>query len=294
MKLLMIIGLGGVVFAVCWLIQTAASLAGIPLNLAARSGPGQVTLYLVGLVCVYLFTRYVWKRSTAAPFRLYWDNRRVALRGFVFFYGVAAVSAAALYAACLAAGTVEWSDDILTRLTPSNGIRIVAAFAATVVLASSEELIFRGFGFRFLLGGGGRLATAAALAGSALLFAAVHNFRDPLAWFTPAGLSLLLGLALLGVVLAYAYLVTGSLACSVGLHGGLLGVHDVILQRTDAVSLVQTTWWMGVGDDIRTAPIAWLFLVLIAVFFWRFGSRLRRRFEIESVIPDPRRTAAAR
>jgi membrane protease YdiL (CAAX protease family) len=283
-KLLLIIGLFGFVFVVSWLIQETAPLFGLSLNLLAKSGAGQIALYSVGLLSVYLFTRYIWKRPLGPPFQLYWINCRVALRGLVIFYGIAAASVIALYIVCLLVGSAEWTGKFWTRLTLPNGMSIAFGFLASLVVAASEELIFRGFSFRYLLGNGGKWVTASAVVVSALLFALVHNFRDPLVWLTIDELPLLIGLTLLGIVLALTYLATGNLACSVGLHGGLLAVHDVILERTSAIALVQSSWWMGSDNDIRTASIAWLFLALLAVTIWYFGPWFRQRYKVETLV----------
>ncbi len=286
MKPLLVISLCGFVFAVSWLIQTISAYAGLLLDLTARSGIGQVTLYAVGIGGVYLFVRYVWQKSTGQYFQAYWENRHAAALGFLTLYGMAAVAVIALYIVCYLSGTAEVSDRFWSRLTLPNFGNIAVSIIAAAILAATEELVFRGFSFRYFLGNGGKWTTASAVSGSAFFFALVHNFRDPLAWFTLGELPLLIGLTLLGVVLAYTYLATGSLTCSIGLHGGLLAVHDVILERTRLLELDQSVWWMGVNNDIRTAPIAWLSLIILAAAIWHYGPQLRRKFGIETLIPE--------
>lgn len=95
--------------------------------------------------------------------------------------------------------------------------------------------------------------------------------------------SLLFGLFLLGGLFIVTYIASGSLACAIGMHAGLLG-FKVFLRRTDLLDYQPDVWWLGGSEDIRLAPITWLLMVLIGIFIWVTRRQLRRHFYIEPAV----------
>jgi membrane protease YdiL (CAAX protease family) len=156
-------------------------------------------------------------------------------------------------------------------------------FLSAIVIAFIEEAFFRAF----LLGGmrndfGDRVALIA----SAVIYAVAHLVRSPARFYvtgyqpaaglitlahsvdqftTPAiAIPTLIGLFLLGIVLGEAYILTGSVYFSIGLHCGfVLGAKmwpKIILNRA------AIPWWIAGGGAIPliAAPTAWL--IAIAIF----------------------------
>jgi membrane protease YdiL (CAAX protease family) len=113
---------------------------------------------------------------------------------------------------------------------------------------------------------------------SSLIFAFAHNLGDPLSWFTLHKAPLLLGLTLLGMLLATAYFNTGSLACSAGIHTGLAWI-GLLNGRTHLDGLLRGNWLMGASKDLRTAPMVWALLIVLMVACRLAGRRLRRLTE---------------
>jgi membrane protease YdiL (CAAX protease family) len=197
----------------------------------------------------------------------------LAIRGFV----VAMLAIAILFGLALAIGGGGVGDhEAAAALIPKY-------FLSAVAIAFIEEAFFRAF----LLGGmrndfGDRVA----LISSAAIYAVAHLVRSPARFYVTgyepaAGLvtlahsidqftnpavaiPTLIGLFLLGIVLGEAYILTGSVYFSIGLHCGfVLGAKmwpKIILNRAIV------PWWIAGGGSIPlvAAPAAWV--IAIAIF----------------------------
>jgi membrane protease YdiL (CAAX protease family) len=192
--------------------------------------------------------------------------------------------AAAGYLALAALGYVEWSQENWENLRVGIAEKIAIAWLIVLLLVLVEEAIFRGFVLRYLRYDDSPWVTVSAVVVSSAIFSASHIIALAHAWsFMDDRVALLTGLFIIGLLLGTTYVVTGSLACSIGVHCGLLG-FKVVLIRTHVVSLVPD--WL-VADDIRCAPLAWLAFLLatLALIVWR--RRLHAAFSIETVVcPD--------
>jgi membrane protease YdiL (CAAX protease family) len=196
-----------------------------------------------------------------------------AIRGFV----VAMIAIAILFGLALAVGGGGIGDhEAAAALIPKY-------FLSAIAIAFIEEAFFRAF----LLGGmsndfGNRIALIA----SAAIYAVAHLVRSPARFYvtgyvptaglmtlahsvdqfsTPAiAIPTLIGLFLLGIVLGEAYILTGSVYFSIGLHCGfVLGAKlwpKIILNRA------AIPWWIAGGGAIPliAAPTAWV--IAIAIF----------------------------
>jgi membrane protease YdiL (CAAX protease family) len=196
-----------------------------------------------------------------------------AIRGFV----VAMFAIAILFGLALAVGGGGVGDHrAAAALIPKY-------FLSAIAIAFIEEGFFRAF----LLGGmrndfGDRVALIA----SAAIYAVAHLVRSPARFYvtgyepaaglitlahsidqftTPSiAIPTLIGLFLLGIVLGEAYILTGSVYFSIGLHCGfVLGAKmwpKIILNRT------AIPWWIAGGGAIPliAAPTAWV--IAIAIF----------------------------
>jgi membrane protease YdiL (CAAX protease family) len=196
-----------------------------------------------------------------------------AIRGFV----VAMIAIAILFGLALAVGGGGVGDrEAAAALIPKY-------FLSAIAIAFIEEAFFRAF----LLGGmsddvGNRIALVA----SAAIYAVSHLVRSPARFYitgyaptaglmtlahsvdqftNPAiAIPTLIGLFLLGIVLGEAYILTGSVYFSIGLHCGfVLGAKlwpKIILNRA------AIPWWIAGGGAIPliAAPTAWV--IAIAIF----------------------------
>jgi uncharacterized protein len=132
--------------------------------------------------------------------------------------GLVAIAGSTLIVSVLVAltGSEATPDQVLTGGILETPLQLVLAVIAAVVLAPlAEEMLFRGLLHRGLRR---RLALAPATAVSSVLFAVVHIdvvLSQPLA---------LVGLVLVGVILAVAYERTGSLVVPVVIHA----VHNAV------------------------------------------------------------------
>jgi CAAX protease family protein len=211
-----------------------------------------------------------------------------AIRGFV----VAMLAITILFGLALAVGGGQAGNhETAAALIPKY-------FLSAIVIAFIEEAFFRAF----LLGGmrndfGDRVALIA----SAAIYAVAHLVRSPARFYVTgyqpaAGLitlahsvdqftnpavaiPTLVGLFLLGIVLGEAYILTGSVYFSIGLHCGfVLGAKmwpKIILKRA------AIPWWIaGAGAiPLIAAPTAWA--IAIAIF-----ATLRQITGVQKTSPD--------
>lgn len=161
---------------------------------------------------------------------------------------------------------------------PSNWpLRIGLAFMSGLLVGSVEEIIFRGLLFGGLLQDHGR---GQALLVSSGLYSLVHFLWakvpvgigfDPTiglqafaahlrALLNASILPPFVGLSLVGVVLAYAYLWSGSLPFAIGLHAGW-----VFLAKIDGLLLLERTGvqWLYGPQGLLGGAMGWLLLLLM-------------------------------
>src|SRR5690606_5300440 len=107
-------------------------------------------------------------------------------------------------------GGVQVSQEAVAQLTWKILERTIIAMFIVVILATTEELIFRVFLMRYLRWSAAPAVTIGAVLFSSLVFATSHNLTDPLAWLSPSEHPLFIGLFLLGILLCTAYIASGS------------------------------------------------------------------------------------
>jgi hypothetical protein len=116
---------------------------------------------------------------------------------------------------------------------------------------------------------------------SAVIFALARRFDNPLSWLELKYFGLFVGLMLLGCMLALVYYVANSLACSVGVHSGLIWI--ALAKKTLIIQVATSGWDISIDFDPRTGPAAWILFVLLIVVFWTLRFWLRRNFAIEDL-----------
>lgn len=178
-------------------------------------------------------------RSRGVPLAAVVGPVRPVLRrlGSGLALGAGTMLAAALVVALLVrlAGSEAAPEQLILDEALAGGVRTALAVLAAVLLAPvAEELLFRGLLYRALRR---RRGVAVAAVVSAAVFAVVHldvAVTQPLA---------LVGLALVGVVLALAYERTGGLLVPVAAHAGYNGAAlavAIVAQRTGVLDVVGT------------------------------------------------------
>jgi membrane protease YdiL (CAAX protease family) len=196
-----------------------------------------------------------------------------AIRGFV----VAMLAIAILFGLALEFGGGGVGDhEAAAALIPKY-------FLSAIVIAFIEEAFFRAF----LLGGmKGDFGNRVALVASSAIYAVAHLVRSPARFYVTgyepaAGLvtlahsidqftnpavaiPTLIGLFLLGIVLGEAYILTGSVYLSIGLHCGfVLGAKmwpKIILNRA------AIPWWIAGGGAIPLIGGAVAWVIALAIF----------------------------
>lgn len=262
------------------LLEFAFQSSGSGLSVHDTRGVGQVSLYLVILLMILAYSRYVARDDNYAFFRLYLMQPMRMAAGFAAAAVFAVSIVVAGYLSFAAIGQIGISDEAVAAFDLDVAERTFVALIVVVILALSEELIFRVFLMRYLRWNTSVPVTVAAVIFASLVFAAAHNVFDPLAWFQPDDRRLFIGLFLLGVLLCTAYLSTGSIACAIGIHFGLLG-HKVFLRKTGLLEVHSDHWWLGNDADLRMAPVAWALFSAMAVAILLCRHGLYRRFAIE-------------
>jgi membrane protease YdiL (CAAX protease family) len=195
-----------------------------------------------------------------------------AIRGIV----VAMCAIAILFALALAAGGGSIGDSrAAVALIPKY-------FLAAIVIAFIEEAFFRAF----LLGGmKGDFGNRVALIASAAIYAVAHLVRSPARFYVTgyqpaAGLitlahsidqftdpavaiPTLIGLFLLGLVLGEAYILTGSVYFSIGLHSGF--VMGSKLWPKVVLNRAAIPWWIAGGGAIPLIGGAAGWVIAVAI-----------------------------
>ena len=264
-------------------IEAVLRLSRSSYSLADSRGPGEWAFIAIALAAVLLFSRYVARVDSLQFIARYAMQWRRTLKGFLLTFGVTMLFAAAGYLVLAALGYVQWSQAAWENLRSDVVEKSAIALLIVLVLASVEETIFRAFLLRYLRYDDTVWVTFGAVVVSSAIFSVSHLVALSHVWHLIGMASLLTGLFLIGLLLGAVYVVTGSLACSIGVHCGLLG-FKVILIRTDVINLVPD--WL-VNDDIRRAPLAWLVFLAatLAIVLWR--RRLHEAFRVETAVcPD--------
>jgi membrane protease YdiL (CAAX protease family) len=136
-------------------------------------------------------------------------------------------------------GSEQPADQFLLDELTRGGASTLLAFVAAVVLAPlAEELLFRGLLFRALRQ---RRGVHSAALVSSVVFAVVHvdvAVSQPLA---------LVGLILVGVVLAHAYERTGSLLVPIAGHAAFNGITLVVALVGDRLGIAMAAMWHPLG-----------------------------------------------
>lgn len=260
-------------------------------SITQRSGPGQIALYGIGLVAIFWFTVSVAHINPAAFAIAYMRDWRRLIAGFTVMFVVAMLAMLIMHLIMGQVGTARFSPEAWQAMTPKVWERTVVALLVVVVLAATEEAIFRGFLLRYLRWNNSLAVTVAAVLVSSAIFSLLHVIALQSAIRQPDYVPLLFGLFLFGLLLGTVYVTTGSLACAIGMHAGLLGFK--VIQRKTELIVYSQDWLFGIrnnGYDLRSGPAIWFALVLAAFIIVLGRHWLSQRFWIETaVVGQPNR-----
>jgi membrane protease YdiL (CAAX protease family) len=290
LRILYLLGCIASVYAAYWAAQWAVTGAGIPIDLSAGSGIGEVLFLVIVLICAYLFTRLVWRQSVFGFFLGYLRAWRKTLGGFALCAALTFAVALLWFVLVFEVGGARWSSAAWAQIDGHTIMVALRRGLVAIVLASTEEIVFRGIGFKYLIGAGGKVAVLRAAILSSLIFALSHHFQDPQFWLDIGALGLFIGLFLIGILLALVYWTANSLACAIGVHSGLIWI--AVLRKTEIVQLAPSGWPVSNAFDPRAQPSVWLLFILLVVMFWGLRHQMHRVFAIESI--DPAAPAAKR
>jgi hypothetical protein len=279
-----------VIFAACAAVELVLRATGAGVSLRDTKGIGQVSLFLIIIPILIVYG----VRRGGGPvvfLKPYFANLPRTLAGFGAMWLQAVILMIIAYGLLGLMGYVSWSSVAWANFSAELLGKTIVALLVVLVLAYTEEHIFRAFVFRHLRYNETPKVTIVALVIGSAIFSVSHliSYKDACAFWDLV--SLLFGLFLLGGLFAVTYIASGSLACAIGVHAGLLG-FKVFLRRTDLLDYQPDVWWLGGSEDIRLAPISWLLMILIAALTWATRHQLRKHFYIEPAVaplrPDER------
>ena len=262
------------------LLENFYTESGTLLSLVQEKG---VAPYLIAAPLIGALVLWTAPGSVGRFARLYAMRPTLAVRGFMVTFALGLAIPLALSIVLALAGQAGWGPN--AQLGRMNVLlhSTVAAFLLACVVAIPEEMLFRGFLVSYLRSNSSPTATMAAILFSALIFALAHNLRDPFAWFAPGEIPLLVGLFLLGVLLAITYLATRSLWGPIGLHVALV-MFDLAILQGGVLRIDLSPWWLGGGNDIREAPALWAAFCIASIAIIGARQRLQNRLAIEPFV----------
>jgi membrane protease YdiL (CAAX protease family) len=274
-----LLGLALVAYAV-----EAVAFGGTVYSLTDNGGIGKIVLFAIVLVAVLLFTRYAAHVSVMQFLARYATQWRRTLAGFGFMAGATILVCIAGYLLLAGLGSVDWSPAAWQNLLDNAWRRIAVALLVALVLATAEEIVFRSFVLRYFRYSDTFWVTVSAVMVSSAIFSVSHLVALG-GWYDVARVPLLFGLFTIGILLGTVYVATGSLACSIGVHFGLVG-FKVILIKSKLLVLVPD-WLVDERIDIRMVPAAWLTFLAMAAAIVYARRWLQERFRVETAMcPD--------
>lgn len=271
--------IGGVVGGAFRLLQ-------VPLDITSGKGPGQVVFYLLMLGGLWGFVQGVWRpERIGATWAAYRDpaNRTRLWASLGIGWGTASLLMLVGFGLLLVIGGATADPDALLCMKPSAVFNTLVAALVVWVLVATEEAIFRAIVQNYLRGDGvqSRATVWAAILLSAAVFAFAHGAQWGFRWNEEGKPPLLVGLFLLGVLLALLYEASGSLLPGAGVHIALI-YAKILPDRTGVVTLDQAHYWYtGVHGDPRTGAYIWAMFALLAALAWAGRRRLHDVCAIE-------------
>ncbi len=141
---------------------------------------------------------------------------------------------------------------------------VIGFIPAALLIGVLEEAIFRGYVLHHLMA----FSTPLAIVGSSVSYALVHVRGE---WLWPSTALELIGLSILGVILALSRLKTGQLYLAIGLHASLAywaRVNKLLVEFPDPA----LTWMVGTNRLVNGVA-AWVALMAVGWLITRWSGR---------------------
>lgn len=252
-----IIVFAAVIFSIEFIIGTVFKKDA---DLLMHHGIGQATFYLLFVLNVYIFQTYVNKQDfLSLGLRPYPGWKQSFLKGFL-----AAAAAFVLYTVLTKLiGVVDFHNRWQFE-------RIITAFFVAFSafgIATTEEILFRGFFFQTLLRD---LPKWPAIIITGILFVLFHDLANVSDfWTVPTHRMLAGGLFCLNVLLCFAYLKSGSLYLPIAIHSGLV-FAKVFFRKMKMVEVLDPSSYVwAIDGDARRGIMSWLFF-LAGIFVLKY------------------------
>ena len=222
-------------------------------GLLMHHGLGQLTFYLLFVLNVFLFQRYVNRESfLSLGLELYPGWLVTILKGWIAG-AVAFVSYSILMGVF---GVVEF--EFKFKLA-----RIISAFFiafSAFGIALTEEILFRGFFLQTLLKD---LPKWVAVVVTGMIFVVFHDLAHPLSFFQELRQMMLAGgIFSLNILLCAAYLKSKTLFLPIGIHSGLV-FAKIFFRKMKMMYAVgpANSYLFGLEGDARRGILAWIFFI---------------------------------
>ena len=182
-----------------FLLEAIFLVTGSGLSITDGNGVGQVSALLVVIAMVAVFSRFVAKERPFGFLYFYLRNWRPALRGFAIFGGVTLFLSVSAYAILWLFGKATISQEAIAAFNYKVFEDTVVTLLTALVVALTEEIVFRTFLMRYLRWNTTALVTVGAVLFSSFIFVISHRLDEPLYWFSGNNWQLFVGLFLLAV-----------------------------------------------------------------------------------------------
>ena len=236
-------------------------------GLLFHHGAGQVTFYLLFVLNVFIFQKYVNREGfLSLGLKPYPGWYVTVLKG----WAAGAIAFIGYTALMGAFGIVEF------HFRPGIGRFLTAFFVAfsAFAIALTEEVLFRGFFLQTMLKD---LPKWLAVTVTGIMFVFFHDLAQiQKFWTDPWHRMLAGGLFSLNILLCVAYLKTRMLYLPIGIHSGLVFAKLFFLRMKLIHIVERNSYLWGVDGDARRGFMAWL-LFLAGILVLRFLITARER-----------------
>jgi len=244
-----------------FVIQPIACYFDPSFNLLANRGIGKIAFMTIVILHIFLLlalgSKDLFKNFLQTNFYFFKNENWV--KPFFKFFAIFAF----LHIITLASFTsLGFANIVACDWKWTVGFRILFGFVATFFLAWSEELIFRGTLYQYLVQG---LKPISAALLASLIFMLAHGLTTPLNLITVSWRPGL-GLSLLGFLLNIIFILTGKLYTGMGAHAGLVFIK-VFLRRLPFIQFLPImTLPIWVHQDLRQSLLVHVGFSMLIIF----------------------------
>lgn len=233
-------------------------------NLLANRGVGKFALMTMALVQLFLFSATCSKKVRQKIYQaaLFFTEKK-SLIYISSYFGIFFAAHVLIIAFFIYTQYIFFTPILITKIG-SLALRILLGLGVTLLLAWSEELIFRGVLGNYFYA---YLTPLSTVLVTSYAFMLVHNLSAP--WqLMMSQWRLGLGLFLLGCLFHLIYLRTQRISASMGAHMGLVMVK-VLLRRLPCLTYIDSSQWGYImHSDLRQSGLVHLLLCITVVLLY--------------------------